>query len=88
LVALRRAVRGLVYQAGIELPRARFRPHVTLARFGRRMTMLETQRIAGVLEAYADLDAGRLGVEGFRLYRSHLGEGGAWYESLADYPLR
>jgi 2'-5' RNA ligase len=87
LVALRRAVRGLVYQAGIELPRARFRPHVTLARFSRRMTMLETQRIAGVLEAYGDLDAGRLGVERFTLYRSHLGEGGAWYEVLADYPL-
>ncbi|MEQ9258190.1 MAG: RNA 2',3'-cyclic phosphodiesterase [Roseovarius sp.] len=87
LIRLRKKVRAAVRASGIELPRERFRPHVTLARFGRRHTMLETQRIAGVLEAWGDLDAGREQVEGFALYRSQLGEGGPLYEALAEYPL-
>ncbi|MCZ7676931.1 MAG: RNA 2',3'-cyclic phosphodiesterase [Roseovarius sp.] len=87
LARLRQKVRAAVRAAGIHLPRERFRPHVTLARFPARMTVLETQRIAGVLEGWADLDAGRVAVEAFSLYRSRLGPGGPDYELLAEYPL-
>jgi len=87
LVALRGKLRAAVRATGIDLPRERFRPHVTLARFRRRMTMLETQRIAGVLEGWGDLDAGVVPVESFALYRSHLSQDGAVYEPLAEYPL-
>lgn len=87
LTRLRKKVRAAARATGIDLPRERFRPHVTLARFRRRMTMLETQRIAGVLEAYGDLDAGRHEVGRFALYRSQLGQGGPVYEALAEYPL-
>ena len=84
---LRKKVRAAVRATGIDLPRERFRPHVTLARFPRHLTTLETQRIAGVLEAYGDMDAGMVSVEHFTLYRSHPGPGGPVYEPLAEYPL-
>jgi 2'-5' RNA ligase len=87
LVHLREKVRAAARAAGVELPRERFRPHVTLARFPKGLTMLETQRIAGVLEAYGDLDAGTIPVDHFALYRSHLGPRGPVYEPLAEYPL-
>jgi len=87
LTHLRKRVRAAVRAAGIELPRERFRPHVTLARFPRHMTVLETQRIAGVLQAWGNLDAGTLPVTQFALYRSHLRPDGPVYEVLAAYPL-
>jgi len=87
LVHLRKKVRAAARRAGVDLPRERFRPHVTLARFPKGLTMLETQRIAGVLEAYGDLDAGTVAVEHFTLYRSRTGPGGPVYEPLAEYPL-
>lgn len=87
LIALRKKVRAAARSAGIDLPRERFRPHVTLARFRKRLTMLETQRIAGVLEAWGDVDAGTLPVGHFTLFRSHPGREGPVYEPLAEYPL-
>ncbi len=87
LIRLRDKVRTAARAAGAELARERFRPHVTLARFPARMTMLETQRIAGVLEGWGDLDAGTVPVRHVSLYRSRLGPGGAVYEVLAEYPL-
>lgn len=87
LTRLRDKVRAAVRGAGVDLPRERFRPHVTLARFRARMSTLETQRIAGVLEGWGDFDAGMVPVGHFSLYRSHLHPGGAVYEVLAEYPL-
>lgn len=84
---LRKKVRQVVRNAGIDLPRERFRPHVTLARFRKRLTMLETQRIAGVLEGWGDVEAGVLPVGHFTLYRSIAGPDGMIYEPLAEYPL-
>ena len=84
---LRKKVRQVVRNAGIDLPRGRFRPHVTLARFRKRLTMLETQRIAGVLEGWGDVEAGVLPVGHFTLYRSIAGPDGMIYEPLAEYPL-
>lgn len=84
---LRKKVRQAVRRADIDLPRERFRPHVTLARFRKRLTMLETQRIAGVLEAWGDVEAGILPVAHFTLYRSIAGADGMIYEPLAEYPL-
>lgn len=86
LVALRRKLRAAVRAAGIELPRERFRPHVTLARFRKRLTVLEMQRIAGVLEAWGDIDAGSLPVRHVTLFRSQLGAAGPVYAPLAEYP--
>lgn len=87
LVDLRGKVRAAVRAAGIELPRERFRPHVTLVRFPKRMMGPRTRRIAGVLAAWGDLDAGYVAVTRVTLYRSRLSPGGAEYEALAEYPL-
>ncbi len=87
LAALRERVRRAVLAAGVDLPRERFRPHVTLARFGHRLDRGEAARLAGFL---ADLGAASLPgfrVEAFQLYRSSLGPGGAVHEVLAEYPL-
>lgn len=86
LIRLRDKVRAAVRGAGMDLPRERFRPHVTLARFPARMSALETRRIADVLEGWGGFDAGTVPVGHFCLYRSHLHPGGAVYEVLAEYP--
>lgn len=84
---LHRAVRGRVRAAGIELARERFRPHVTLARFRKRMRpeALEALRL------FLARNAGYRG-EGFRvrevvLYQSELLAEGAVHTELARYPL-
>lgn len=84
LEAVRRAVARVCRDAGVDLRRERFRPHVTLTRFGREIARRE-----------ADVLAARLGVlsingaraEGFSLYRSILRPDGPRYEALASYPF-
>jgi 2'-5' RNA ligase len=72
--------------AGIELERRRFRPHVTLIRFG---TGLPPHRQPELDRALRHLGAptGAEAAQRLVLYRSHLGEGAAVYEELAAYPL-
>lgn len=84
---LRNKVRAAARSAGIALPRARFRPHVTLARFPREITRSETNRIGAFLASEGVIAAAPFNVRQFTLYRSRLEPDGARYESLADYPL-
>lgn len=76
------AARGVV-----DLPRRRFRPHVTMMRFGRRMTAFEAEKTGRFLSARADTRFTPFVAEAFTLYRSHLRSDGALYEPLAEYPL-
>jgi RNA 2',3'-cyclic 3'-phosphodiesterase len=96
LAQLRRKVLRAVQEAGIELGRERFRPHVTLARFGARFgARLDDGGLRGEdaaeMQAFVarrlGLRAGPFAVESFVLYRSHLGRAGPIYEALAEYPL-
>lgn len=87
LSALRDRVRRAVASAGIELPRERFRPHVTLARFKGRMRGDELEKLRGFLACHAGFAVPEFQVTGFTLFRSILQEDGALHESLADYPL-
>ncbi len=73
--------------AGVMLPAARFRPHVTVIRLnpeggarqqGRLQDLILSGRLTGLPDVMADT---------LTLYRSHLRESGARYERLADYPL-
>ncbi len=88
LAQLRRKVLRAVHEAGIELPRERFHPHVTLARFGgdglRGDDAVEMQAFVA---RRVGLRTGPFAVERFVLYRSHLGRAGPVYEALAEYPL-
>lgn len=62
--------------------RARFRPHLTLA----RSRVRRGQRLGSWL-ATLDPPPGTLTVSGLTLFRSHLGHGPARYEALARLPL-
>ncbi|MGK7752368.1 MULTISPECIES: RNA 2',3'-cyclic phosphodiesterase [unclassified Roseovarius] len=79
-------VRGAARQAGIDLPRERFRPHVTLARFPRSRPV-DMGRLTAFLGACAGFRAGPFTVDRFCLYGSTLTPDGPVYEVLADYPV-
>lgn len=88
LTRLHRKVLRAVHQAGMELARQRFHPHVTLARFGSDgLRGEEAAEMQGFLARRIALRAGPFEVEQFVLYRSHLGRAGPIYEPLAEYSL-
>ena len=85
---LHRKVMRAVHEAGIELARQRFHPHVTLARFGNDgLRGEDAAEMQAFVARRVGLIAGPFEVERFVLYRSYLGRAGAIYEALAEYPL-
>lgn len=87
LTELHRRIRSRLHGAGLMLPRERFLPHVTLARFGKRLSPLETARLGGFLSAHAGERVGPFPVDHFALFHSTLGRGAPHYDELARYPL-
>ena len=87
LVVLRNQVRAAVRAVGISLPRERFRPHVTLARFRPRKAPGEMERLHGFMAASGGFSLPGFSVSEFLLYRSTLTPDGPRYEALARYPL-
>ncbi|MEM9498318.1 MAG: RNA 2',3'-cyclic phosphodiesterase [Pseudomonadota bacterium] len=85
LANLRARVRSAAHRTGMTLPRARFRPHVTLARF--RRGDVDTARLAAWLGRHGAFRCGPMHADGFALYRSTLGPDGPVYDVLADYPV-
>ncbi|MGR3542187.1 MAG: RNA 2',3'-cyclic phosphodiesterase [Hasllibacter sp.] len=84
LEALERQCRSAAREAGIDLPRRRFRPHVTLARM-RRSDPTCAPRLAAALAAPAALPA--VAAERVVLWSSTLRPDGPRYDALADWPL-
>ncbi len=84
---LRKLVRGAMHGTGIDLDRERFRPHVTLARFRRGMTLYELEKLKLFLSGYSDFGLEPFTVTSFALYRSVLRPEGAIHEELAQYRL-
>lgn len=82
LEAAQRAVAQAVRGAGIDLRRERFRPHVTLTRFGRQMSPRDEVRLAERLGPVPPLEAR---ATGFALCRSELRPEGPRYAVLAYY---
>lgn len=80
-------IRSRLVGAGLQLQRERFRPHVTLARFGRPPGRDETARLGQFLQAHAAFELPPFPVASFSLYRSELGHGPARHTELARYPL-
>jgi 2'-5' RNA ligase len=72
--------------AGLALERRRFRPHVTLLRFGAGLPPRRQPELDRALK-HVGTPVGSAEAQRLVLYRSHLGEGGADYEELAAYPL-
>lgn len=85
LQALHDRIASLCRQAGLDLPRRRFRPHVTLTRANRRPDGAARDRLAACLGARSDLPG--FVARAVTLYRSTLGPRGAIHEPLASYPL-
>ncbi|CUH33728.1 2'-5' RNA ligase [Jannaschia seosinensis] len=87
LTALRDAVRGAARAAGIDLPRDRFRPHVTLTRFGGRAKP-DMGRLPRALEGIGAPDLAAEVARLVVLWSSTLTPDGPVYEVLANYQLR
>lgn len=85
LVSLQAKVARAVRMAGLDLPRKRFRPHVTLARANRQPKGPARDRMAAALGLPIDVPA-VTAIEAV-LYRSTLGPGGARHDALASYGL-
>lgn len=86
LEALQAKVVGAARRAGLELPRRRFRPHVTLARFGSRFDAQSGARLGRLLQARGDVVLPAFEVRAFAMVQSHLHHDGSVYEVLAEYP--
>lgn len=85
LTALQAKVAQVARQAGADLPRRRFRPHVTLTRANKQPKGPARDRLAAAMGTPVD-------VPGFRahamcLYQSTLTPTGARHEVMASYPL-
>ncbi len=87
LVALQGRVRAGCVRAGVELRRERFRPHVTLARFGQDFSAGELERVAGFLAHHARFEAPVFRVEELVLFESVLHPEGAEHRVLEGYSL-
>ncbi|WP_412509883.1 2'-5' RNA ligase family protein, partial [Roseovarius sp. SYSU LYC5161] len=73
--------------AGLDLPRARFRPHVTLTRLRPRPDPVERRKLDAALTELAGLHLPPARAAVLGLYRSQLTPGGAIHHELAAYPL-
>jgi 2'-5' RNA ligase len=85
LASLQTKVARAARVAGIELPRRRFRPHVTLTRSNRQPVGPARDRLAASLGAPVEIpgfDATEL-----VLFQSTLGPSGARHDPLSRYPL-
>ncbi len=79
-------VTRMARKAGLELPRRRFVPHVTLARYskGDMTGLTDLQRL---FERHAPFSGTPFRAETLHLMRSHLTARGPEYDVLASYPL-
>ncbi len=85
LQALHDRVAALCRSAGLDLPRRRFRPHVTLMRANRRPAGPARDRLAAMLGPLPDVPG--FTARAVTLYHSTLTPRGAVHEPLASYPL-
>lgn len=69
--------------AGLEAERRKFHPHVTIA----RLKDAPKGRLEGFVGDHGALSLAPFTVDGFTLFRSHLGSEGARYEPLVDFEL-
>ena len=88
LIHLQEKLAHLVRVAGIDLPRRRFKPHVTLVRFQRGLPPEAQARLAGFMAAEGGASLPLAEAESFSLFQSTLTADGPIYEALATYPLQ
>lgn len=87
LAHLRKKVARAAREGGITPEGGRYTPHVTLARFPRDLSGEDLLALQEFVGRRTGLAAGPFEVEGFGLYRSHLGRNGPIYQEIAHYRL-
>lgn len=87
LEALHAKVMRIAREAGVELRRERFRPHVTIARFPREMGAKDEARLGEFLQLNGAVSVPPEPALSVTLTQSHLTQEGAHYEPLASFPL-
>ena len=88
LADLRRKVLQAMRRAGLDLPRERFRPHVTLARFSKHLPPADHAALARFLARNAAFEAPGFTARAFTLFQSTLRPSGPVHEALTSYPLQ
>lgn len=83
LLHLQAKVEQAVSRTGLPPEGRKYVPHVTLARF----RAAPVSRVQDFICHNSPFQAGPWNAKNFILFRSHLGNGGATYEALAEYPL-
>lgn len=84
---LHRAVRSSARRAGLEVRRQRFRPHVTLVRFGARPPAHLPMALQSFLSAKAARPVPSFVADRMTLMQSTLGGAAPVYDLLAEYPF-
>jgi 2'-5' RNA ligase len=87
LERLREKVRRAAARSGVDLPRERFRPHVTLARFKGRMADRDRSQLDASLSSGVSLTRVTFDVDRFVMYRSTRHQTGATYDPMVEYLL-
>ncbi len=87
LLDLHKWIKEVARGLGIDLPRERFRPHVTLARFRYDMIEEEAAKLGRFLASHGNVGLTSFSVPEFALYGSTLHPEGAVHEVLAKYSL-
>ena len=85
LSALHRAMKGAARRAGLAVEARKFKPHVTIARFGHGFA--EDEEFQRFVAAHAGLSLPPFEIRQFSLFASTLRPDGPVYEELAAYPL-
>lgn len=88
LTELHQQVKLAAREVGIDLPRERFRPHVTLARFRRDLIEDQAIQIGSFMAIHGNAAVPVFDVAQYHLYASTLHPDGAKHELLADYTLK
>ena len=83
LAHLQAKVESALVRCGLPAEERKFSPHITLA----RLKDAPADRIGRFLSDRGLFRAGPMPVGHVTLYHSHLGNGGAVYEALREYPL-
>lgn len=84
---LQRAVLGAARQAGLQPARRKFKPHVTLTRFGARPPAGLAQEVQRYLSETARAEIPGFTAQEITLTRSILGQGAPVYDILQRYPF-
>ena len=87
LVELERRITRTLRNAGLEFQKQRFRPHVTIARLPKILSVFELAQVRDYFAEHAAFRGSCFEVRSFHFYRSILRPRAALHEVLASYDL-